>query len=44
MNRNRKGKKVNIEEPKVLGVGAIEDGLMDMGRLIEAGGPGHILK
>jgi len=41
MNRNRKGKKVKsakVEEPKVLGVGAIEDGLMDMGRAIEAGG------
>ena len=42
MNRNRKGKKVKstkVEEPKMLGVGAIEDGLMDMGRAIEAGGP-----
>ena len=39
MNRNRKGKKVKIEEPKVLGVGAIEDGLMDMVRAIETGGP-----
>ncbi len=42
MNRNRKEKKVKkakIDEPKVLGVGAIEDGLMDMGRAIEAGGP-----
>ena len=42
MNRNRKGKKVKkakIDEPKVLGPEAIEDGLMDMGRLIEVGGP-----
>ena len=42
MNRNRKRQKVKsakVEEPKVLEVEAIEDGLMDIGRAIEVGGP-----